>query len=56
MHAILQLSLQGLNPVEEIKLQRRFKRIFREEQPDAIPFKTYLLQQEHLYMPKTVFS
>lgn len=32
----LEMSVKGLNPIEELKLQRRLKRIFREEQPDAI--------------------
>lgn len=32
----LEMSVKGLNPVEDLKLQRRLKRIFREEQPDAI--------------------
>ena len=32
----LEMSVKGLNPVEDLKLQRRLKRIFREEQPDAV--------------------
>ncbi|WP_244148453.1 glycosyltransferase family 4 protein [Sulfitobacter litoralis] len=32
----LEMSVKGLNPVEDWKLQRRLKRIFREEQPDAV--------------------
>ncbi len=32
----LQMSVKGLNPVEDLKLQRRLKRIFQEEQPDAV--------------------
>ena len=32
----LEMSVKGLNPIEDLKLQRRLKRIFREEQPDAI--------------------
>ncbi|MCF7728049.1 glycosyltransferase family 4 protein [Sulfitobacter sp. M22] len=32
----LEMNVKGLNPVEDIKLQRRLKRIFHEEQPDAI--------------------
>ena len=32
----LEMSVKGLNPLEDIKLQRRFKRIFSEEQPDVV--------------------
>lgn len=32
----LEMSVKGLNPIEDLKLQRRLKRIFREEQPDAV--------------------
>lgn len=32
----LEMSVKGLNPVEDLKLQRRLKQIFKEEQPDAI--------------------
>jgi len=32
----LQMSVKGLNPMADLKLQRRFGRIFREERPDAI--------------------
>ena len=32
----LEMSVKGLNPVEDLKLQRRLKRIFLEERPDAI--------------------
>lgn len=32
----LEMSVKGLNPLEDLKLQRRFGRIFREEQPDAV--------------------
>lgn len=32
----LEMNVKGLNPVEDLKLQRRLKRIFLEEQPDAI--------------------
>jgi glycosyltransferase involved in cell wall biosynthesis len=32
----LEMNVKGLNPVEDLKPQRRLKRIFREEQPDAI--------------------
>ena len=31
----LEMSVKGLNPLENLKLQRRFGRIFREERPDA---------------------
>ena len=31
----LEMSVKGLNPLEDLKLQRRFGRIFREERPDA---------------------
>jgi glycosyltransferase involved in cell wall biosynthesis len=30
------MSVKGLNPVEDLKLQRRFGRIFREERPDVV--------------------
>ena len=32
----LEMSVKGLNPIEDLKLQRRLKQIFKEEQPDAI--------------------
>jgi glycosyltransferase involved in cell wall biosynthesis len=32
----LEMSVKGLNPVEDLKLQRRLTRIFRDEQPAAI--------------------
>lgn len=32
----LEMSVKGLNPVEGLKLQRRLKRVFLEEQPDVI--------------------
>ena len=32
----LEMSVKGLNPLEDLKLQRRFSRIFLEEHPDAI--------------------
>ena len=32
----LEMNVKGLNPVEDLKLQRTLKRIFREEQPDTI--------------------
>lgn len=32
----LEMSVKGLNPIEDLKLQRRFGRIFREERPDAV--------------------
>lgn len=32
----LKMSVKGLNPLEDLKLQRRFGRIFREERPDAV--------------------
>lgn len=32
----LEMSVKGLNPLEDLKLQRRFSRIFREERPDAV--------------------
>ena len=32
----LEMSVKGLNPLEDLKLQRRFGRIFREERPDVI--------------------
>ena len=32
----LEMNVKGLNPVEDLKLQRTLKRIFKEEQPDAI--------------------
>lgn len=32
----LEISVKGLNPLEDLKLVRRFKRIFREERPDVI--------------------
>jgi len=30
------MSVKGLNPLADLKLQRRYVRIFREEQPDAV--------------------
>lgn len=32
----LEMNVKGLNPIEDLKLQRRFGRIFREERPDAV--------------------
>jgi len=32
----LEMKVKGLNPLEDLKLQRRFCRIFREELPDAV--------------------
>ena len=32
----LEMSVKGMNPLEDLKLQRRFARIFREERPDAV--------------------
>ena len=32
----LEMSVKGLNPLEDMKLQRRFKRVFREERPDVV--------------------
>lgn len=32
----LEMSVKGLNPLEDLKLQRRIGRIFREERPDAV--------------------
>ncbi len=32
----LEMCVKGLNPLEDLKLQRRFGRIFREERPDAV--------------------
>ena len=32
----LAMSVKGLNPLADLKLQRRYARIFREEQPDAV--------------------
>lgn len=32
----LAMSVKGLNPLADLKLQRRFGRIFREERPDAV--------------------
>lgn len=32
----LGMSVKGLNPLEDLKLQRRLTRTFREEQPDAV--------------------
>ncbi|MCE6949676.1 glycosyltransferase family 4 protein [Cereibacter sphaeroides] len=32
----LEMSVKGLNPLEDLKLQRRFARIFREERPDVV--------------------
>lgn len=32
----LEMSVKGLNPLEDMRLQRRFARIFREERPDAV--------------------
>lgn len=32
----LEMSVKGLNPLEDLKLQRRFGRIFRDDRPDAV--------------------
>ena len=32
----LEMSVKGLNPLEDLKLQRRFGQIFRDERPDAV--------------------
>lgn len=32
----LEMSVKGLNPLEDVRLQRRFARIFRETRPDAV--------------------
>jgi glycosyltransferase involved in cell wall biosynthesis len=32
----LEMSVKGLNPLEDLKLQRRFYRQFRDERPDAV--------------------
>ncbi|OOY02798.1 glycosyltransferase family 4 protein [Thioclava sp. F28-4] len=32
----LEMSVKGLNPAEDFKLMRRFKRIFRDERPDVV--------------------
>ena len=32
----LKMSVKGLNPLEDLKLQRQFGRIFREERPDVV--------------------
>lgn len=32
----LEMSVKGLNPLVDLKLQRRFSRIFREERPDVV--------------------
>ncbi len=32
----LEMIVKGLNPLEDLKLERRLKKIFREERPDAI--------------------
>ncbi|TVR44873.1 MAG: glycosyltransferase family 1 protein [Rhodobacteraceae bacterium] len=32
----LEMSVKGLNPLEDLKLQRRFARIFHETRPDAV--------------------
>lgn len=32
----LEMSVKGLNPIEDLKLQLRFGQIFREERPDAV--------------------
>lgn len=32
----LEMSVKGLNPIEDLKLQRRFKRVFLEEEPDVV--------------------
>lgn len=32
----LKMNVKGLNPLEDLKLQHRFGRIFREERPDAV--------------------
>ena len=32
----LEMSVKGLNPVEDLKLQRRYKRVFQDERPDVV--------------------
>ena len=32
----LEMSVKSLNPLEDLKLQRRFKRIYQEERPDVV--------------------
>ena len=32
----LEMSVKGLNPLEDLKLQRRFGQVFRDERPDAV--------------------
>lgn len=32
----LKMSVKGINPLEDLKLQRRFNRVLREDQPDAV--------------------
>lgn len=32
----LPMSVKGLNPLEDLRLVRRFKRIFRQEKPDIV--------------------
>ena len=32
----LEMNVKGLNPLQDLKLQHRFKRTFREEQPDIV--------------------
>ena len=32
----LEMSVKGLNPIEDLKLQRRFRQIYGEERPDAV--------------------
>ena len=32
----LDMNVKGLNPLEDLKLQHKFKQIFREEQPDVV--------------------
>jgi glycosyltransferase involved in cell wall biosynthesis len=32
----LEMSVKGLNPLQDVRLQRRFARVFREERPDAV--------------------
>ncbi|MDB4146529.1 hypothetical protein N9736_07675, partial [Amylibacter sp.] len=32
----LDMNVKGLNPLEDLKLQHKFKQIFRKEQPDVV--------------------
>jgi glycosyltransferase involved in cell wall biosynthesis len=32
----LEMNVRGLNPLQDLKLMRRFKRVFRSEQPDVV--------------------